>query len=126
MFVSSHLMSEIENTAGHLIVIGRGRLIADAPLAEFTRAAAAGHVQVRSPQQDRLARLLRKAGTTTRPGPEGSLLVTGASAAEVGDLAARHGIALHELLTRKASLEEAFMKLTRDVVDYRPHEQVTA
>ena len=126
VFVSSHLMSEIENTAGHLIVIGRGRLIADAPLAEFTRAAAAGHVQVRSPQQDRLARLLRKAGTTTRPGPEGSLLVTGASAAEVGDLAARHGIALHELLTRKASLEEAFMKLTRDAVDYRPHEQVTA
>ncbi len=62
----------------------------------------------------------------TGPGPGGSLLVTGASAAEVGDLAARHGIALHELLTRTPSLEEAFMKMTRGAVDYRPHEDVPA
>jgi ABC-2 type transport system ATP-binding protein len=123
IFVSSHLMCEMENTADHLIVIGRGRLIADAPLAELTQAAAAGHVQLRSPQRDRLARLLRQAGAVAGPGPGGSLLVTGASAAEVGDLAARHGIALHELLTSRPSLEEAFMKLTRDAVDYRPHEQ---
>ncbi len=123
IFVSSHLMSEMENTADHLIVIGRGRLIADAPLAEFTRAAAAAHVQVRSPRQDRLEWLLHEGGATTGPGPGGSVLVTGASAAQVGDLAARHGIALHELLTRKPSLEEAFMKLTRDAVEYRPHEQ---
>jgi len=126
VFLSSHLMSEMENIADHLIVIGRGRLIADAPLAEFTRAAAAGHVQLRSPRQDRLARLLQQAGATTTPGPGGSLLVTGASAAQVGDLAARHGIALHELLAQQASLEEAFMKLTRDAVEYRPHQQARA
>ena len=126
VFLSSHLMSEMENTADHLVVIGRGRLIADAPLAEFTKAAAAGHVQLRSPRQDRLARLLQETGVMTGPGPGGSVLVTGASAAEVGELAARHGIALHELLTRKPSLEEAFMKLTQDAVDYRPHEEVLA
>jgi ABC-2 type transport system ATP-binding protein len=126
VFLSSHLMSEMETTAGHLIVIGRGRLIADEPLAEFTRAAAAGQVQLRSPQQDRLARLLRENGAVTEPGPGGSLLVTGASAAEVGELAARHGITLHELMARKASLEEAFMKLTRDAVEYRPHQEIPA
>jgi ABC-2 type transport system ATP-binding protein len=126
VFLSSHLMSEMETTADHLIVIGRGRLIADEPLAEFTRAAAAGHVQLRSPQQDRLARLLRETGAVTGPGPGGSLLVTGASAAEVGELAARHGITLHELMARKASLEEAFMKLTRDAVEYRPHQEIPA
>jgi ABC-2 type transport system ATP-binding protein len=126
VFLSSHLMSEMENTADHLIIIGRGRLIADEPLAGFTRAAAASHVQLRSPRQDRLARLLRETGTMTGPGPGGSLTVTGASAAEVGELAARRGIALHELLTRNASLEEAFMKLTRDAVDYRPHEGALA
>jgi ABC-2 type transport system ATP-binding protein len=126
VFLSSHLMSEMETTADHLIVIGRGRLIADEPLAEFTRAAAAGYVQLRSPQQDRLARLLREAGAVTGPGPGGSLLVTGASAAEVGELAARHGITLHELMARKASLEEAFMKLTRDAVEYRPHQEIPA
>jgi len=123
VFVSSHLMSEMENTAGHLIVIGRGKLIADQPLAAFTRGAAAGHVQVRSPCQDQLARLLRETGAATAAGPDGSLAVTGATAADVGRLAARHGIELHELLTRKASLEEAFMMLTRDAVEYRPHQE---
>jgi ABC-2 type transport system ATP-binding protein len=120
--LSSHLMTEMENTADHLIVIGRGRLIADQPLAELTRGTAAGHVQVRSPCQDQLARLLRAAGAAAGPGPDGSLTVTGATAAEVGKLAAGHGIELHELLTRKASLEEAFMGLTRDAADYRPRQ----
>jgi ABC-2 type transport system ATP-binding protein len=124
VLVSSHLMSEMENTADHLIVIGRGRLIADQPLPEFTRAAAAGHVQVRSPQHEQLARLLREVGAAAETSPDGSLTVTGATAADVGKLAARHGIELHELLTAKASLEEAFMKLTRDAVDYRPHQEI--
>ena len=124
VFVSSHLMSEMENTADHLIVIGRGRLMADEPLAEFTRAAGAGRLQVRSVEQDRLALLLRTAGATTEIAPDGSLSVSGTSALEVGELAARHGIALYELLTRNASLEEAFMRLTRDALDYQPHHEV--
>ena len=119
VFVSSHLMSEMEHTADHLVVIGRGRLIADTSLAEFTRRAAAAWVQVRSPRQDDLARLLRRQGSVVQPGADGSLHVRGASAAEVGDLAARHGIALHELVARQASLERAFMELTRDAADYR-------
>jgi ABC-2 type transport system ATP-binding protein len=123
VFVSSHLMSEMENTAGHLIVIGRGKLIADQPLAAFTHGAGAGYFQVRSPCQDQLARLLHEAGAAAAAGPDGSLAVTGATAADVGRLAARHGIELHQLLTVKASLEEAFMKLTRDAVEYRPHEK---
>jgi ABC-2 type transport system ATP-binding protein len=113
-------MSEMEHTASHLIVIGRGRLIADTSLDEFTRSASASWVQVRSPQPGHLARLLRDQGATAGPGPGGSLAVRGATAAEVGDLAARHGIALHELFTRQASLEQAFMELTRDAADYRP------
>jgi ABC-2 type transport system ATP-binding protein len=125
VFLSSHLMSEMEDTADHLVVIGRGKLIADEPLAEVTRGAGAGYVQVRSPCQDQLAFLLRQAGASAGTGPDGSLTVTGATAADVGKLAARHAIELHELLTRKASLEEAFMKLTRDTVQYRPHEQIT-
>ena len=119
VFVSSHLMSEMENTADHLVVIGRGKLIADEPLAALTRAAAAGHVRVRSPARDRLARLLRREGAGAAPGAGGSLTVTGASAAEVGELAARHGIALHELVATAATLEEAFMELTRDATEYR-------
>jgi ABC-2 type transport system ATP-binding protein len=126
VFVSSHLMSEMENTADHLIVIGRGKLIADQPLAAITDGATAGYVQVRSPCQDQLAQLLRETGAAAAAGPDGSLAVTGATAADVGKLAARHGIELHELLTVKASLEAAFMKLTRDAVEYRPHEEVVA
>jgi ABC-2 type transport system ATP-binding protein len=119
VFISSHLMSEMENTADHLIVIGRGKLIADQPLAEFTRGAAAGRVHVRSPRHHELARLLRAAGASAMSGGDGGLTVTGASAAEVGELAARHGIALHQLVTQSASLEEAFMDLTRDAAEYQ-------
>jgi ABC-2 type transport system ATP-binding protein len=119
VFVSSHLMSEMENTADHLIVIGRGKLIADQPLAALTRGAAASHVRVRSPMLDRLAQLLRERGAMAKPGADDGLTVTGASAAEVGELAARHGIALHELVTTTATLEEAFIELTRDAAEYR-------
>jgi ABC-2 type transport system ATP-binding protein len=122
VFVSSHLMSEMAATAGHLIVIGRGRLIADTSLEEFTRRASGGWVEVRSPETSRLAQLLGEQGATARAGPDGdSLAVRGISAAAVGDLAARYQIALHQLVTRQPSLEEAFMALTKDTVDYRPH-----
>jgi ABC-2 type transport system ATP-binding protein len=121
VFVSSHLMSEMENTAGHLVVIGQGRLIADTGLAEFTRRASADWVQVRCPRQEVLARLLRGLGARAEADADGSLTVHGVNAADVGELAAVHGIALHELVTRRASLEEAFMELTRDAADYQPH-----
>jgi ABC-2 type transport system ATP-binding protein len=127
VFVSSHLMSEMAATVGHLIVIGRGRLIADTSLEEFTRRASAGWVEVRAPETSRLARLLSEQGATAGAGPDGrSLAVRGLTAAAVGDLAARHQIALHQLVTRQPSLEEAFMALTRDTVDYRPHRAATA
>jgi ABC-2 type transport system ATP-binding protein len=119
VFVSSHLMSEMEHTADHLVVIGRGRLIADTSLAEFTRRAAGSWVEVTSPGSGRLARLLSQQGAAAEASPGGGLAVRGISAARIGDLAAAHGIALHQLVTRQPSLEEAFMELTRDTVDYR-------
>jgi ABC-2 type transport system ATP-binding protein len=120
VFLSSHLMSEMALTADHLIVIGRGRLIADASLSEFVRQGAGAWVQVRSPERDRLARLLRSADAAVDAADDGSLAIRGAAAADVGDLAARHGIAVHELVARQRSLEEAFMEMTRDAADYRP------
>jgi ABC-2 type transport system ATP-binding protein len=121
VFVSSHLMSEMALTADHLIVIGRGQLIADAGTRQLVYQASSGWVQVRSPDHGRLVRLLRDQGATVDVGDGDMLAVRGTSPATVGELAARHGIALHELVARQASLEEAFMDLTRDAVDYRPH-----
>ena len=126
VFVSSHLMSEMENTADHLIVIGRGKLVADTSLAQFTRRASGGWVEVCSPEAGRLAQLLTAQGAAAEASPGGSLAVRGVSAAGLGDLAARHGIALHQLVTRQPSLEEAFMELTKDTVDYRPRLAVSA
>ena len=116
--VSSHLMSEMEDTADRVVVIGRGRLVADATVAEITRASLSTHVRVASPRADRLSPELRRAGGSVTTAA-GALLVTGLAAAAVGDLAAAHGIALHELAERRASLETAFMELTHDSVDYR-------
>jgi ABC-2 type transport system ATP-binding protein len=118
VFVSSHLMGEMALTAHHLIVIGRGRLIADASVDEFVRASSAGQVQVRSPEAERLSRLLRESGAAVEPRSGGCLRVTGISAAAVGELAGRNGIVVHELVARQRSLEEAFMELTRDAVSY--------
>jgi ABC-2 type transport system ATP-binding protein len=120
VFVSSHLMSEMALTADHLVVIGRGRLIADTGVTEFVRATSAGHVRVRTPQPDQLAALLRDHGATVDPTDDGALAVTGIDAPTVGELAAEQGIVLHELTTREPSLEEAFMTMTRDSVDYQP------
>jgi ABC-2 type transport system ATP-binding protein len=125
VFVSSHLMSEMALTADHVIVIGRGRLIADTSVDELVRRGSGGQVRVRSPQGDRLAALLRAEGSVVEQGAVGALLVRGSDPAAVGELAARHGIALHELVAQDVSLEEAFMELTRNAVDHRQQRQTT-
>jgi ABC-2 type transport system ATP-binding protein len=118
VFLSSHLMSEMALTADHLIVLGRGRIIADAPVAEILAGATRGAVQLRSPQSDRLAALLAADEVTvTNTGAE-TLQVAGLSASQIGDAAARAGIPLHELTTISASLEQAYMELTQDEVEY--------
>jgi ABC-2 type transport system ATP-binding protein len=119
VFVSSHLMSEMALTADHLIVVGRGRLVADASTAEIVQRSSTSSVYVRSPDPDRLRDVLVDAGAKVTTDAEG-LLVSGVGASAVGDLALRHRIAIHELTPRQASLEEAFIELTRDSVDFRP------
>jgi len=117
VFVSSHLMSEMALTADHLIVIGRGRLIADIGTAEFIAGGSSNHVRVRSPQQAELAAALRADGIGASE-VDGYLELRGTSCAHVGDLAAANRITIHELFQERASLEEAFMELTRESVDY--------
>ena len=118
VFLSSHLMSEMALTAEHLIVIGRGRLIADLSVADFVRRASKDTVRVRSPQASELAAALATDGVTVEPEDGGALLVTGLTAAQVGEAAATHGLVLHELTPLQASLEEAFMDVTRDDVEF--------
>src|SRR3954469_3913053 len=117
VFVSSHLMGEMALTADHLIVIGRGRLIADTSVEEFVARASAKVVLVRSPELQRLRTLLQGPGVTFE-GERGSLEVHGLTAEQIGDAAAEHGIAIHELTPQQASLEEAFMSLTREAVEF--------
>ena len=119
VFVSSHLMSEMENTADHLIVIGRGRLIADCSMAEFIARGTGQAVLVRTPQPDALAQAATAAGGTVTPAGDGGLEVRGLPAARIGDLALASGIALHHLAPARASLEQAFMELTADSVEYQ-------
>jgi ABC-2 type transport system ATP-binding protein len=118
VFVSSHLMSEMALTAGHLIVIGRGRLVADTPIGQFVRQGSGGDVLVRSPAGPTLAVLLHRRGATVTTDADGALAVSGLDAAAIGDLAAAHHLPVHELTPRHASLEEAFMELTRDHADH--------
>jgi ABC-2 type transport system ATP-binding protein len=120
VFVSSHLMSEMALTADHLIVIGRGRLIADTSVEDFVRQASGLHVLVRSPQATALREALLARGATVRSTERTILEVDGLSAEQVGELAAEHGIVLHELTPQQASLEEAFMHLTSDDVEFAP------
>jgi ABC-2 type transport system ATP-binding protein len=119
VFVSSHLMSEMSLTADHLIVIGRGRLIADAPTSEVIRLSSSSHVRVRSPQAEKMAEMINANGGTAVPSPGSVLAVTGLSTEAVGELAAANGLVLHELTLADASLEEAFMELTGDSTDFR-------
>ena len=118
VLVSSHLMSEMENTADHLIVIGRGRLIADCSMAEFIARGTGHAVRVRTPQPDELARAVTAAGGTVAPMGQGDLEVRGLPPDRIGDLALASGIPLHHLAPARASLEEAFMELTADSVEY--------
>ncbi|MFC5995109.1 ABC transporter ATP-binding protein [Pseudonocardia hispaniensis] len=121
VLVSSHLLSEMALTASELVVIGRGRLIAQASTAEFVEMAAGQSVLVRSPQAARLSALLTANGASVvadpGDGPPG-MLVTGVTAEQIGDTAAANGIALHELSPRRGSLEEAFMQITGDETEY--------
>ncbi len=119
VFVSSHLMSEMEHTADHLLVIGRGKLIADCTMKEFVARASGAAVRVRTPSADQLVRAVASRGATAVTSDDGSLEVRGMSTEQVGDLAFGEGIRLHELASVRASLEEAFMELTADSVEYR-------
>ncbi len=120
VFVSSHLLAEMANTADALVVIGRGKLIASTTVSDFVSRSGADTVRVRSPQLDTLRRVLVDVGIQVQPEPDGSALtVRGAALEVVGDLAARNAITLHELSGQRASLEEAYMKLTDEAVEYR-------
>ena len=118
VFVSSHLMSEMSLTADHLIVIGRGRLIADLSVEEFLRRASKKAVRVRTPQATALRDLLAGPDVIIESVADGALDVAGLTAEQVGEAAAAHGIVLHELSPQQASLEEAFMELTSEDVEF--------
>jgi ABC-2 type transport system ATP-binding protein len=120
VFVSSHLLAEMANTADRLVVIGRGKLIASTTVSEFVSRSGADTVRVRSPQLEHLSKVLTAAGLTTHPETGNSaLMVRGSTMEVIGNLAARNGITLHELTAQQASLEEAYMTLTDDAVEYR-------
>jgi ABC-2 type transport system ATP-binding protein len=118
IFVSSHLMSEMENTADHLLVIGRGKLIANCAVDEFIAANSQRTVRVRTPQPDLLATLVAAAGATVRENGDGSMVVSGLDPDRVGDLAYDNEVRLHELAPVHASLEQAFMELTASSVEF--------
>jgi ABC-2 type transport system ATP-binding protein len=118
VFVSSHLMSEMENTADHLLVIGRGKLIADCSVAEFIARNSVQTVRVRTPHGDDLRRAVTRAGGSVITASDGGYLVQGLPADRVGDVAFEQGIRLHELTAATASLEEAFMELTASSVEF--------
>jgi ABC-2 type transport system ATP-binding protein len=118
IFLSSHLMSEMALTADHIIVLGRGRIIADAPVAEILAGSTRTAVKLRSPRAEQLAQLLQGPQVTISTTEQGLLTVSGLTAEVIGDAAAGAGIPLHELTPVGASLEEAYMELTQDDVEY--------
>jgi ABC-2 type transport system ATP-binding protein len=125
VLLSSHLMSEMAQTADHVIVLGRGRVLADMPIGELI-AGGGSKVTVASPRAAELAALLRSRGAVTRPEAGERFDVTGIDAPAVGELAAAAGIALHELTTVGSSLEEVYMTMTADDVEYRSAEPAPA
>ncbi|HEY3873134.1 MAG TPA: ABC transporter ATP-binding protein [Actinocrinis sp.] len=126
VFVSSHLMNEMAVTADHVVVIGRGRLIADCSVDEFIARFSEGVVLVRSPQAAELGNLLRERGGTVLDQPDGSLLVSKIEAPAIGEAAAGGNFVLHELSPQRASLEAAFMELTRGDVEFQQQAAVSA
>ncbi|MFJ7292377.1 ABC transporter ATP-binding protein [Streptomyces collinus] len=126
VFVSSHLMSEMALTAEHLVVIGQGRLLADTSMADFIARNSRSYVRVRSPQRERLLDVLHQAGVVAVESGDGVLEVDGGKAEQIGELAAQHRITLHELSPQQASLEEAFMQLTAESVEYHAHSETSA
>ena len=121
IFVSSHLLSEMALMADHLVVIGKGRLIATGPVAEFVSSSHANAVVVRTPDATALAELLVARGAQVVPTDSGVLTVTGLATAAVGDLAFEHGIRLHELSPKVATLEEAFLERTAGAEEFQAH-----
>ncbi|MEU6351180.1 ATP-binding cassette domain-containing protein [Streptomyces sp. NPDC047072] len=121
VMLSSHLMSETALIADHLVIIGRGRLLADTTVEDFTREASGGGVRVASGEAVRLRSLLAGPDVTISSSSAEELLVSGRDAREIGAIAAHNGIALYELTPQAVSLEAAFMDLTRDVVEYQSH-----
>ncbi len=131
ILVSSHLMNEMAVTADHLVVIGRGRLLAEAPTEEIIARGSGQSVRVRTPDAERLTALIVKEGGTATPAADGNgngngaagdhapvLIVTGVPAARIGELAASASIVLHELTPQLATLEDAFLELTADSLEY--------
>lgn len=117
VFVSSHLLSEMALTASNLIVIGKGQLISQSSTKEFVARAAENTVKVRSPHLDRLRAVVQQAGGTLTDSDEG-VLVSGMESDKIGELAAQNGVVLHELSPQTGSLEQAFMQITGDAVEY--------
>jgi ABC-2 type transport system ATP-binding protein len=124
VFVSSHLMSEMALTADHLIVIGRGRVLADAPIADVLGDSASAFTRVRTSEPDRFVQEVTTAGATTRTETDGAIEVRGVSISAIGELAAAQRITLHELSPQQPTLEAAFLDLTRDAVDFRVDTEV--
>ena len=126
VLLSSHLMSEMALTADHLIVLGRGKVIADAPVDDIINASTRGTVRVRSPRADELAALFALPGVTVTSIERDVLEIVGVTAPEIGDAAAGAGLPLHELAPISGSLEDAYMALTQDEVEYRTGGGTTA
>ncbi|MGW0763732.1 ATP-binding cassette domain-containing protein [Streptomyces sp. NPDC002814] len=123
VFLSSHLMSEMELTADHLVVIGRGRLLADTTVRDFIETNSRAHTLVRSPEPEKLRDLLQAKGATVRLEARGGWRVDGLDAAAIGDLARDHGLALHELTATRSSLEEVYTALSQDSAEYRTRQE---
>lgn len=122
VLLSSHLMSEMAQTADHVIVLGRGAVLADAPLPDLVRSWTTEAVLVRSPELSRLVEVLSDAGATATLAEDGLASVRGVTAADIGEIAARFGIPLHELTPRSGSLEDAYLALTDDAIEYKTKE----
>jgi ABC-2 type transport system ATP-binding protein len=118
VFLSSHLMSEMAQTADHVVVLGRGKVLADAPIADILSGASGQRVTVRTPTPDLLAGAIGGPDVTVQQTADGTLSVSGIGAQQIGEAAAQSGIVLHELTPVTASLEQAYLELTQDEVEY--------